>query len=99
MRCRRCGEKAILNMRQHKRALCTEHYLEWLPTQTQRFIKKYALFQTGERFLLSVSGGKDARPLGDVPHRLEYQVDGLYTGRGIDGAIEYSAQSLRLSLG
>ena len=89
---------AALNMRQHKLALCIEHYLEWLPTQTQRLIKKYAVFQTSDRILLSVSRGKDSLALWDGLHRLEYPVDGLYIGLGIDGGIEYSAQSLHQSL-
>ena len=44
MKCRKCENKASVHMRQHKLALCKEHYLEWVPEQTARFIKKYEMF-------------------------------------------------------
>jgi uncharacterized protein (TIGR00269 family) len=93
MRCRKCGQKAVINMRQHRLALCKEHYLEWLLEQTQRFIKKYHMFKPDSRLLLAVSGGKDSLALWDVLWRLGYQVDGLYINLGIDGGSSYSGQS------
>ncbi|RME08355.1 MAG: adenine nucleotide alpha hydrolase family protein [Anaerolineae bacterium] len=95
MKCRKCGQKAVINMRQHKLALCKEHYLEWIPQQTQRFIEKYRMFTPEDRILVAVSGGKDSLALWDILHRLGYQADGLYIGLGIDGGIGYSAESLR----
>lgn len=97
MKCRKCGQKAAINMRQHKLALCREHYLEWLPEQTQRFIEKYRMFERSDRILVAVSGGKDSLSLWDVLHRLGYQADGLYIGLGIDGGFRYSAESQRLA--
>jgi len=82
-------------MRQHKLALCREHYLEWIPEQTERFIEKYQMFQRGDRILVAVSGGKDSLSLWDVLHRLGYEADGLYIGLGIDGGVGYSAESQR----
>jgi uncharacterized protein (TIGR00269 family) len=84
-------------MRQHKLALCREHYLEWVPEQTERFIKKYGMFTRGERILVAVSGGKDSLSLWDILVRLGYQADGLYIGLGIDGGIGYSHESQRLT--
>ncbi len=84
MKCRKCGSKASVNMRQHRLALCKEHYLEWLPEQTERFITKYGMFRRDERILVAVSGGKDSLSLWDILHRLGYTVDGLYIGLGID---------------
>jgi uncharacterized protein (TIGR00269 family) len=80
-------------MRQHKLALCRGHYLEWLPEQTERFIKKYHMFTRDERILIAVSGGKDSLSLWDLLVRLGYEADGLYLGLGIDGGIGYSATS------
>ena len=37
MKCRKCDEKAAIHMRQHKLPLCKEHFLDWIPEQTQRF--------------------------------------------------------------
>ena len=97
MKCRKCGSKASVNMRQHKLALCKEHYLEWLPEQTARFIKKYQMFTLQEKILVAVSGGKDSLALWDILVRLGYQADGLYIGLGIDDGIEYSNKSLSLT--
>lgn len=97
MKCKKCGGKASVNMRQHKLALCKEHYLEWIPEQTERFIKKYHMFARGERILVAVSGGKDSLSLWDILAGLGYQADGLYLGLGIDGGIGYSYQSWKLS--
>lgn len=98
MKCKTCGEKAVVNMRQHKLALCKEHYLEWIPEQTARFIKKYWMFGPDEKVLVAVSGGKDSLSLWDILQRLGYQADGLYIGLGIDEGIGYSAESQRLTV-
>jgi uncharacterized protein (TIGR00269 family) len=97
MRCKKCGQKASVNMRQHKLALCKEHFLEWVPEQTGRFIKKYGMFTQEEKILVAVSGGKDSLSLWDILIRLGYQADGLYIGLGIDGGFGYSSESHRLS--
>jgi uncharacterized protein (TIGR00269 family) len=97
MKCRKCGETAVINMRQHKLALCDEHYLEWLPEQVQRFIEKYEMFTRDDRILMAVSGGKDSLGLWDILTRLGYKADGLYIGLGIDGGFGYSDQSHDLS--
>ena len=97
MKCRKCGEKAVINMRQHKLALCKAHYLEWVPDQTARFIEAYRMFSVQDRILVAVSGGKDSLSLWHVLQRLGYACDGLYIGLGIDEGTAYSAESQRLS--
>jgi uncharacterized protein (TIGR00269 family) len=97
MKCRICGEKASVNMREHKLALCKEHYLEWVPTQAERSIKKYGLFTHDEKILVAVSGGKDSLSLWDILQRLDYHVEGLYICLGIDEGIRYSTESQRLA--
>ena len=93
MKCRKCGERAVINMRHHKLALCKAHYLDWIPEQTQRFIEKYSMFGPSDRLLVAVSGGKDSLGLWDVLSRLGYAADGLYIGLGIDEGTGYSAES------
>lgn len=97
MKCKKCGEKASVNMRQHRMALCKDHFLEWIPEQTERFIKKYNMFTRDEKILVAVSGGKDSLSLWDILVRLGYNADGLYLGLGIDGGIQYSEESHRLT--
>jgi len=93
MKCRKCGQKAAVNMRHHKLALCKDHYLEWLPEQTERFIGKYRMFGREDKILVAVSGGKDSLSLWDLLIRLGYEADGLYIGLGIDGGTGYSGTS------
>jgi len=97
VKCRTCGEKAAINMRQHKLALCREHYLEWLPGQVQKAIEHYRMFERGERVLVAVSGGKDSLSLWDILWRLGYATEGLYIGLGIQGEADYSLASRDLS--
>ena len=94
MKCRKCGRKAVFNMRRHKLALCAEHYLEWFPTQVERTIRKYRMFTRDDRVLVAVSGGKDSLALWDVLLSLGYHAEGLYIGLGIDGGFGYSDLSL-----
>ena len=93
MKCRTCGERAVINMRQHKLGLCKEHFLEWLPSQTDRFIKKYEMFTRYEKVLVAVSGGKDSISLWDILINLGYQADGLHIDLGIDDLDGYSKKS------
>jgi uncharacterized protein (TIGR00269 family) len=96
MKCRTCGMKAVINMRQHKLSLCKIHYLEWIPSQTERFIKKYEMFTRYEKTLVAVSGGKDSLSLWDILIKLGYQVDGLHINLGIGEVGSYSDQSQQI---
>lgn len=93
MKCRKCSKPAVINMRQHKLALCGEHFLEWIPAQTQRFIEKYEMFGPRDTILVAVSGGKDSLSLWDVLLRLGYEAQGLYIDLGISEE-GYSSSSL-----
>jgi uncharacterized protein (TIGR00269 family) len=95
MRCRRCSEKAAINMRQHKLALCKTHFLEWVPEQVERSIKRYQMFTRQDQLVVAVSGGKDSLSLWDILTRLGYITDGLYISLGIDGGVDYSANSMK----
>ena len=97
MNCRKCGKKAVINMRQHKLGLCEEHFLDWIPQQTQRFIEKYGMFTKDDRILVAISGGKDSLSLWDVLVRLGYHADGLYINLGIDDGTQYSSKSKRFA--
>lgn len=93
MKCRKCNDKAVINMRQHKLALCKTHFLEWIPEKTERFIRLYSMFQPEEKILVAVSGGKDSLALWEILTRLGYQADGLYINLGINEGLDYSDQS------
>jgi uncharacterized protein (TIGR00269 family) len=95
MKCRKCGQAAVINMRQHKLALCAEHFAAWVPAQVQKTIQKYNMFTPQDRVLVAVSGGKDSLALWDILAHLGYHTDGLYLGLGINGGFGYSDESLR----
>ncbi len=97
MKCKKCGGKAVISMRQHNMGLCKDDFLTWLPEQTLKFIEKYKMFTPDEKVLVAVSGGKDSLALWDILRVLGYQADGLYIALGIDEGIGYSAESQRLS--
>jgi uncharacterized protein (TIGR00269 family) len=84
-------------MRQHRLALCKEHFPNWMLDQTRRFIEKYQMFSRQERLLAAVSGGKDSLSLWDILWQLGYRADGLYISLGIDGGIGYSNESQRMA--
>jgi tRNA-5-methyluridine54 2-sulfurtransferase len=92
-RCRKCGAPPVINMPQHRLALCGEHFPAWIVEQTERFIHKYHMFTRQDRLLAAVSGGKDSLSLWDILCQLGYQVDGLYISLGIDDETHYSAES------
>jgi len=83
MKCKKCGTTAVINMRQHRLALCQHCFLEWVPQQVQRAVEKFEMFVPGERVLVAVSGGKDSLSLWDILLRLGYPADGLYINLGI----------------
>jgi uncharacterized protein (TIGR00269 family) len=84
MKCRKCGATAVINMRQHRLALCQDCFLDWVPQQVQRAIEKYGMFTPDERVLIAVSGGKDSLALWDILLKLSYSVDALYIHLGIE---------------
>jgi uncharacterized protein (TIGR00269 family) len=90
MNCRKCSSKAAINMRQHKLALCSKHYVEWFIQQTKRFIEMYNIFDPDDHVLVSVSGGKDSLALWDTLNCLGYDADGLYINLGINVDTSYS---------
>jgi len=85
MKCKKCGGVAVIGMRQHRLALCAEHFVEWFISYTQRAIEKYRMFGSDDQLLAAVSGGKDSLALWDVLSQLGYRADGLYIGLGIGG--------------
>ncbi|NDJ76878.1 MAG: adenine nucleotide alpha hydrolase family protein [Chloroflexi bacterium] len=90
MLCRHCDAKAVINMRQHKLALCGPHYVDWVHKQTARFIDEYGMFAPEDRVLVAVSGGKDSLALWDILLALGYPADGLYIGLGIGWGIGHN---------
>ena len=96
MKCQKCGEIAVITMRQHRLQLCAAHFVEWVRSTTERTIETYEMFTRADRVLVAVSGGKDSLALWDVLLVLGYQAEGMYISLGIDEGIGYSSKSLEL---
>jgi tRNA(Ile)-lysidine synthase TilS/MesJ len=97
MRCRKCLQSAAINLRQHRIALCKEHFNEWFLQHTAATIKKFRMINKGDRILAAVSGGKDSLGLWDALTRLGYVVEGLSIQLGIDADSLYSTRSMEFA--
>jgi tRNA-5-methyluridine54 2-sulfurtransferase len=90
MKCKVCRGHAVIDVRRHNAAFCGEHFIEHTRNQVSRAIKEFRMFETGDRLLVAVSGGKDSLAVWDILLDLGYDATGLYLDLGIGG---YSTRS------
>jgi uncharacterized protein (TIGR00269 family) len=90
MKCRKCGEPAVLELRRHNAAFCGPDFIEFFRNQIREAIRKYRMFERDEPVLVAVSGGKDSLALWDVLIDEGYRTTGLYLDLGI---FDYSVAS------
>ena len=83
MKCKRCQDPAVIELRRHNTAFCTDCFLHHVREQVRRAIDEFDMIEPGQRVLVAVSGGKDSLGLWDILLDLGYEVDGLYLGLGI----------------
>ena len=90
MKCRKCGDTAVLELRRHNAAFCASDFIEFFRNQVREAIRKHRMFGKDERVLVAVSGGKDSLALWDVLLEEGYATAGLYLDLGI---FDYSVES------
>jgi uncharacterized protein (TIGR00269 family) len=90
VKCRRCKEPAVIDVRRHNAAFCGDCFLHHCREQVRRAIHDFDMISEGERVLVAVSGGKDSLGVWHLLRDLGYDADGLYVGLGIG---EYSDRS------
>jgi uncharacterized protein (TIGR00269 family) len=90
VKCRKCGDTAVLELRRHNAAFCAPDFLEFFRNQVREAIRKYRMFTADEPILVAVSGGKDSLALWDVLIGEGYRTTGLYLDLGI---FDYSVES------
>jgi uncharacterized protein (TIGR00269 family) len=90
MRCKRCTQPAVIDIRRHRAAFCNDCFLHHCREQVRRTIDKHRMVAPDERVLVAISGGKDSLALWDILLDLGYDADGVYLGLGID---DYSKES------
>ena len=92
MRCRRCRQPPVIELRRHNAAFCRDCFFHHVQEQVRRTVHDFRMIAPAERVLVAVSGGKDSLALWDLLLDLGYEADGLYLGLGIG---EYSDESGR----
>jgi tRNA-5-methyluridine54 2-sulfurtransferase len=90
MKCRKCGGRAVLELRRHNAAFCAPDFLEFFRNQVREAIRKYRMIAPDDKVLVAVSGGKDSLALWDVLVEDGYRTSGLYLDLGI---FDYSVES------
>jgi tRNA-5-methyluridine54 2-sulfurtransferase len=90
MKCRKCGDSAMIELRRHNTAFCAADFQEFFRNQVREAIRKHRMFTRDERVLVAVSGGKDSLALWDVLIDDGYDTAGLYLDLGI---FDYSVES------
>jgi uncharacterized protein (TIGR00269 family) len=95
MKCRRCREPAVIDVRRHNAAFCRDCFFHHCREQVRRAIDDFDMVEPGQRVLVAVSGGKDSLGLWHLLHELGYEADGLYIGLGIG---DYSDTSARYAV-
>ena len=95
MKCRRCREPAVIEVRRHNAGFCQACFVHHCGEQVRRAVDEYDMIGDGERILVAVSGGKDSLGLWHLLRTLGYEADGLYVGLGIGEYSETSATYAR----
>jgi len=95
MRCTRCRETAVIEVRRHNAAYCSACFVHVFRGQVERAIDRWDMLGTDDRILVAVSGGKDSLALWDVLLDMGYAADGLYLGLGIGGYSDRSGEITR----
>ncbi|MEM2726747.1 MAG: ATP-binding protein [Archaeoglobaceae archaeon] len=90
MKCKKCGEKAVANLRAYRISLCADCYVEFYKRLVERSIKKYKILSKEEQILLAVSGGKDSSAMASVLKEIGFEFEMLYIDLGIG---DYSRDS------
>jgi uncharacterized protein (TIGR00269 family) len=90
MKCRKCGQGAVIELRRHNTAFCAPDFVEFFRNQVRQAIRRHRMFTREEPVLVAVSGGKDSLALWDVLLGEGYRATGLYLDLGI---FDYSRES------
>lgn len=90
MKCKRCRERAEIQLRQHNAGFCRSCFVFFVQRQVRRTIDAHAMIGSDERVLVAVSGGKDSLALWDILDALGIPATGLHLQLGIGSYSEHS---------
>lgn len=83
MKCKKCGEKAVISLRSYNLSLCKSHYIEFFEKKAIKTIRKYKLFREDDLIVIAVSGGKDSLALWHFLSKSGYSTHGFHINLGI----------------
>ena len=86
MKCKRCGDTAVVSLPSHTTGFCAPCFLEFFRRQVDRGIEGQKLLEPGERILVALSGGKDSLSLMLALSELGHDVTALHIDLGIPGS-------------
>ncbi|PZC46592.1 MAG: tRNA(Ile)-lysidine synthase TilS/MesJ [Chloroflexi bacterium] len=95
MRCVKCPDKAVIELRRHHSPFCKPHFIEYFENQVERAVRRQGMLSPDDRIMVAVSGGKDSLTLWYVLNRMGYNTTGLHIHLGIG---EYSDASYDATL-
>ncbi|MDQ4095645.1 MAG: adenine nucleotide alpha hydrolase family protein [Actinomycetota bacterium] len=95
MKCKVCRGPAVVDVRRHNAAFCSDHFVTHVRNQVAKAIKDFKMMTPDDRLLVAVSGGKDSLAVWDVLLDLGYDATGFYLDLGIGG---YSTRSKEASV-
>lgn len=91
MKCKVCGNEAVVALKSHNAAFCEKCYPEFFRRQLRRGIESRKLFTRDDKILVAISGGKDSLTLILELWEMGYNVTGLF----VDLAIPQSSAVAR----
>lgn len=83
MKCKKCGRKAVANLKSYGLALCENCYNDFYVNLVKRSIKRFKVLKPDENVLAAVSGGKDSSAMAAALKELGYSMELLYIDLGI----------------
>ncbi len=92
MRCKMCGEKALIRLRAYNLNLCDKCLQEFIVRRVKRTINKFKLLKENDKVLVAVSGGKDSLSLWGILNKLDIKTKGFYINLGINGYSDRSEE-------
>jgi len=86
-RCRKCGRKAVIKLKDYRISLCERCYPEFYEQLVERSIRKHKMIKNKEKIIAAISGGKDSVALASVltklSEKMQLEVELLYIDLGI----------------
>lgn len=97
MKCKKCGRKAVIKLKQYGMSLCENCYPQFYVDLVEKSIKRFKIIRKGERLLAAISGGKDSVAMVSVMKKLSktinFEIEALYIDLGI---AKYSEESKKI---